>query len=78
MWQVPIIISILIGQSSVSYITESLIRRTRRFPLEEQDIFTLPEHQRSSTIFFNRVRVAQSLLFCGTISNQSGLGHPVF
>ena len=48
----------------VSYITELLTRRTRRFPLEEQDIFTLPEHQRSSTILFYRVRVAQSLLFC--------------
>ena len=57
-------LDMVIMSLGVSYITECLTRRTRRFPLEEQDIFTLPEHQRSSTILFYRVRVAQSLLFC--------------
>ena len=54
----------IVRRLGVSYITECLTRPTRRFPLEEQDIFTLPEYQRSSTIFLYRVRVAQCLLFC--------------
>jgi len=46
-----------------SFITRFVTRLTRRVPLVEQELFTLPEHLSSSPMF-SGVRVTRSLVLC--------------
>ena len=52
-----------------------LIRVTRCVPLDELDLPTLPEHL-SSSPFFCRVHVAQSLVYCVVFYRSMVVFHP--
>jgi len=62
-WYVPLVVTTFWSFPHSRLITGYVTRLTRRVPLVEQELITLPEHM-NSTPDFSGVRVTRSLVLC--------------